>query len=257
MIKRSSLAALLGAATLLSAATSQATVVDLTTSDSGTINGAYFTKNYQQPAGTGVIDPFLTIQNTGTEQGYNSAAQPFDTKRAPQWNHEIMFKDLSITTIGGVQYYGFAIDINEPNNANSTISLTAFQVYTSATIQNSTSTDANGNFNGSLGTLRYTLGGNSVFYDDKNHGSGQADISIFIPVANFAGAQPNDYVYLYERFGNADPTTTAQGGFEETYLIQGITPVPEMSALFPIVGLLVAVGSTRVLRRRQMAKSSH
>lgn len=33
-----------------------------------------------------------------------------------------------------------------------------------------------------------------------------------------------------------------------------ITPVPEMSALFPIVGLLVAVASTQILRRRRAAK---
>ncbi len=33
-----------------------------------------------------------------------------------------------------------------------------------------------------------------------------------------------------------------------------ITPVPEMSALFPIVGLLVAVASTQILRRRRAAQ---
>ena len=33
-----------------------------------------------------------------------------------------------------------------------------------------------------------------------------------------------------------------------------ITPVPEMSALFPLVGLLAAVSSTHILRRRRMAR---
>lgn len=33
-----------------------------------------------------------------------------------------------------------------------------------------------------------------------------------------------------------------------------ITPVPEMNALFPLVGLLAAVSSTHVLRRRRMAR---
>jgi len=46
----------------------------------------------------------------------------------------------------------------------------------------------------------------------------------------------------------------SQGGFEETALIRGLAPVPEMSALFPIVGLLVAVGSTSILRRRRAAQ---
>ncbi|MDQ6625769.1 MAG: hypothetical protein M3Y69_06475, partial [Verrucomicrobiota bacterium] len=86
MIKRNfALSALFGAAALLTAATSHATVLDLTTADSGTINGAYFSKNYQQPAGSGVIQPFLTIQAKGVEQGYNSANGNFDTKRAPQF----------------------------------------------------------------------------------------------------------------------------------------------------------------------------
>lgn len=33
-----------------------------------------------------------------------------------------------------------------------------------------------------------------------------------------------------------------------------LTPVPEMSALYPILGLIAAVGSTQVLRRRRMAQ---
>ncbi|HSP64449.1 MAG TPA: hypothetical protein VLQ90_15775 [Pyrinomonadaceae bacterium] len=32
-----------------------------------------------------------------------------------------------------------------------------------------------------------------------------------------------------------------------------ITPVPEMNALFPLVGLIAAIGSTHLLRRRRMA----
>lgn len=33
-----------------------------------------------------------------------------------------------------------------------------------------------------------------------------------------------------------------------------LTPVPEMSALYPIVGLLIAIGSTHLLRRRRQAQ---
>ena len=81
-----------------------------------------------------------------------------------------------------------------------------------------------------------------------------ASIVLFdLPVSAFAGTQPSDYIYMYQRWGNTDGSA---GGFEETSLIAGITPVPEMSALFPIVGLMVAVGSTHILRRRQMAKAS-
>jgi hypothetical protein len=58
---------------------------------------------------------------------------------------------------------------------------------------------------------------------------------------------------MYQRWGNSD-SDSSNGGFEETALIRGLAPVPEMSALFPIVGLLVAVGSTKMLRRRKAAQ---
>lgn len=233
---------------------SNATVLDLGSNGSGSINGAIFEVSSLHPAGTGVFQPFMTLQANGMEQGYNSSTANFDTKREPVWNHEIRFSDLTVTTINGSSYYGFMVDVNEPNGGGKEgISLDGLRLFTSATLQNSTSTDNRGFFNGSLGTLRYDLGNNTVLYDDTHSGSGTADISIYIPVSAFAGTQPNDYVYMYQRWGNAD---TTEGGFEETALIQGITPVPELNALFPIVGLMAAVGSTHVLRRRKMAKMS-
>jgi hypothetical protein len=254
MIKRNFTAALIGAGMLAISSIAQAAVIDLDSDGSGTVGGAIFQTNADHPTGTGVYNPFLTIQDNGWEQGYNSSTGNFDTKREPQWNHEIRFSDLQATTIAGVDYFGFRVDINEPNGANKAeISLDALRIYTSATLQSSTSTDSNGFFNGSLGTLRYDLGNNQVLYNDQDSGSGEGDINIYIPVAFFAGAQGSDYVYMYQRWGNTD---TTEGGFEETSLIRGFTPIPEMSTFFPIIGLLVAVGSTHVLRRRRMARVS-
>ena len=254
MIKANLLIATIGdAASLL--ATSNAAVVDLDRNDSGTANGALFEVGSIHPAGTGVFEPFLTIQANGDEQGYNGTNNNFDTKRVPQWNHEIRFSDMTQTTIGGTAYYGFAIDVNEPNGGGKQdITLTDLRIYTSSTIQTSTSVDGNGDFNGSLGTLRYDLGNNEVYYVDRHRGSGESDINVYIPVALFAGAQGNDYVYMYQRWGSADAMT--EGGFEETRLIAGITPIPELSSFFPIVGLMVAVGATNVLRRRKMAQQN-
>ncbi|MDQ6765791.1 MAG: hypothetical protein M3Z22_06800, partial [Verrucomicrobiota bacterium] len=248
MIRKFALATVAIAAALLS--TTNATVLNLGSSGAGYVNGAYFAVSATHPTGTGTYNPFLTLQATPREQGYNSSVGNFDTKREPQFNHEIRFSDLEVTVINGTSYFGFAVDVNEPNGGSQmTISLDGLRLYTSSTLQNSTSTDANGLFNGSLGTLRYTLGNNSVLYTDTHMGSGTDDIHIFIPTSVFAGTQANDYVYMYQLWGN---TAASQGGFEETALIHGITPVPEMSALFPIVGLMVAVGSTQVLRRRRM-----
>jgi hypothetical protein len=254
MIKRNFAAALVAAGMFAIAGIAQATVLDLGSSGSGTVGGALFQTNNDHPTGTGVYDPFLTVQNSPWEQGYNSSTGNFDTKREPVWNHEIKFSDLQVTTINGIAYFGFSVDVNEPNGSKAGISLDAFSVYTSSTLQSSTSTNSSGFFNGSLGTLVYSLGNNQVLYTDQNTGSGGGDINIYIPVSAFAGTQANDYIYLYQRWGNSDSTNTTQGGFEETSLIRGLAPVPEMSAFFPIVGLLVAVGSTSILRRRRAAQ---
>src|SRR5438128_3887736 len=76
-----------------------ATVVDLTGSnDSGAINGAQFVFTTPQPTGTGVIQPFLRVENTPIEQGYNtSGGTPFDDKAGP-WTHDLTFGDLQTST---------------------------------------------------------------------------------------------------------------------------------------------------------------
>src|SRR3954470_7138841 len=133
---------------LLSSPQANATVYDLTTQSAVSVNTSYgtaiFTTDYTQPAGTGVFDPFLTIQANGTEEGYNTSAGVFDTKREPQWNHEIQVKDLTKVTISGTEYYSFLIDINEPNSATtSQISLDALKIYTSTTAgQTTTNVDS-------------------------------------------------------------------------------------------------------------------
>ena len=77
-----------------------ATVVDLTGSnDSGTINGAQFVFTTPQPTGTGVIQPFLRLENSPVEQGYNtSGGTPFDDKAGP-WTHDLTFGDLQNTQV--------------------------------------------------------------------------------------------------------------------------------------------------------------
>jgi len=152
------------AAFALTASATQAAVLDLGSSGEGFLGGAYFVTTDIQPTGTGVVDPFLTIQNSPWEQGYNSSTANFDTKREPQWNHEIQFQDLRITTLGGVDYFGFVVDINEPNGGGTnSISLNGLKLWTSSTLQNDTSTNGNGYFNGSLGNLVFDLGNGNTW----------------------------------------------------------------------------------------------
>jgi hypothetical protein len=257
MIKPNFAAALVAAGMFAAAGIAQATVVDLVNNDQGSVTNQYGTAYFQftqpQPTGTGYIDPFLRVQANGAESGYNtSGGTPFDDKAGP-WTHDIQFSDLQATAISlnGQQYFVIMVDLNEPNGSKSTISLENIQFYTSASGSLTSTTLSD------LGVLRYSLdtagGDNTVEFDAaRNNGSGSGDAFFYIPASAFAGTNPNDFVYMYVNFGNADMTTA--GGFEEFTLVRNLAPVPEMSALFPIVGLLVAVGSTSILRRRRAAQ---
>ena len=275
MIKGSIFASLALAAALVGS-NAHAVVVDLENNDEGSAGGgptsermAIFQFTDQQPTGTGKIDQpdnnvFLSIQANGSEQGYNSDAGNFDTKRDPRFNHEITFSDLQSTTVmlNGVSYYQILLDVNEPNGSKSIINLAELQIYTSQTIQRTNQISADGSpaFTGAI--LRYDLdfyGDSDVRIDAaRNSGSGSGDVNIFIPVEAFAGTAPSDYVYLYALFTGTrmNPDGTTQGGFEEFALVNNITPIPELSSFFPIIGLMVAVGATSVLRRRKMAQQT-
>src|SRR3954466_11107633 len=142
MIKRNITAALIAMGLVGIAGVSQATVLDLGSSGSGSINGAIFQTNNDHPTGTGVYNPFLTVQNSPWEQGYNSSVGNFDTKREPQWNHEIRFSDLQATTINGVQYFGFSVDINEPGGNKSTIPPAPLRVWPPNPVQSTPPTNS-------------------------------------------------------------------------------------------------------------------
>lgn len=260
MIKRNFTAALVAAGMLAITSVSQAVVVDLIHNNEGTITNQYGTAIFQftnpQPTGTGVIQPFLRIQANGVEQGYNtSGGTPFDDKAGP-WTHDLKFSDLQSTAVAvnGTTYFKIMVDLNEPNGQNrSTISLDRLMFFSSSTGGATTENISQ------LGTLRYDLdagGDNQVRFDaGRNHGSGSGDAFFYIPASAFAGVGADEYIYMYVKMGDSDDDGSA-GGFEEFTLVRNMTPVPEMSALFPIVGLLVAVGSTHILRRRRMARIS-
>src|SRR2546423_2206015 len=117
MIKRNFTAALIAAGILTIASLAQATVVDLVNNDQGTITNQYGTAIFQftqpQPTGTGYIAPFLRVQASPTEQGYNtSGGTPFDDNSGP-WTHDITSSDLQSTavTVNGTLYFKILVDL--------------------------------------------------------------------------------------------------------------------------------------------------
>ena len=71
-------------------------------------------------------------------------------------------------------------------------------------------------------------------------------------IANPGGAFNEQFVSVPNyQFASTAPDAT---GFSGTSTAGGVVPVPEMSSFFPIIGLIVAVSCTRILRRRRAAQ---
>lgn len=252
-IRVSSLSVLLTAvASLLLATGARATVVDLTTSlsASGSINGALFFASDQQPAGTGFIDSFLRVQASPTEQGYNTdGGFPFDDKHPHNFQHSVLLSSLAQFNLNGTEYFKFMLDANQSGASNHTFTMTQLQFYTTNDpAQTTTTFNADGTL--PLGHLAYNMnpgGGTTNSVITTATGSGKFDAIVYVPVSNF---NLNDkYVILYfAGLGN--------GGFEEWTAATGVSPIPEASTFFPIIGLLAAVFSTQFVRRRQLQQVS-
>ena len=246
-------ALILATGALFIAVSAQATIIDLTTGPdaSGEIDGALFYATQQQPTGTGNFMPFLRIDaKADIEQGYNTdGGFPFDDKTPHNFQHSLLISSLTGTLLNGKAYYVFELDSNQAGNSYTQheIDMTKLQIFTSNDPSQTTTTfDANGILQLN-GTLVYNLGNNVV--KSTAQGSGKADFFMYIPVGILATGE--QYLYLYCAFGNSIPSV---GGFEEWIFIPGTLPIPEMGTFFPVIGLLVAVLSTRVLRRRKIAQ---
>jgi hypothetical protein len=242
--------ALLAAALVFAASSAQATVIDLTTLNAeGTSNGAIFQQGDFSSAGTGFIDPFLRVQNNGTEQGFNTSHTPPPLDDKAGHVRDVTFAELITTevTLSGTNYFKFGLDIDQANPT--TLSLVTLQIYTAHTGGLATLSDLT-----SQGTLRYQMAPtDSVLLDASlSSGSGQGDMFLYVPVSDFAGVSSSDFVYLYCLFG--DEAHPSNAGPEEWSLV--VNPIPEASTIFPIVGLFAAVFSTQFIRRRQQQRIS-
>ena len=232
-----------------------------TSINSGVINGAIYSVDTTHPSGTGIFGRdsggvFLTIHGKDVEQGYNTSAKDvMDTKRVPQWNHELRTSDLNTVDIGGDTYVPFLLDINEPANKNNLLSLDDVRIFISpnAGISHQSLEDMLSDPNMTLiYSLDTTFGDSNSWvlldYNRSGSGSGSADMGLFVPADLFAGASASDYVYLYSKFGGDG--ASAEGGFEEWTLGAGtgkLTQVPEPSG----ASLALAAGLILFLRRKR------
>jgi len=230
-----SLAAVLGALALPAGAT----IVNLTTSHTasgnigqcigGAVDCGVFTNVDSQSTGTGVIDPFYTVQNNGTQQGFNSDAPGstpnYDMKRGSGsgFTKAIQVSAFGLVDINGnvcnlcaIPYIRFLLDINEAGGNNAEfMSIDSLQLYVKATNDIVSTTLAQlqvgatkvydlDNLNG--------LGSNTIYTDYRlNSGSGSGDVIFLVPYSIFAG-HTNDWLYLYGNYGNAGTIANGQVG---------------------------------------------
>jgi protein with PEP-CTERM/exosortase system signal len=246
----------------------------------GAVGGtAIFSETSTHPAGTGVFDPFLTINSQGnskTEQGYNTdghTALYLDQQR-PEWNNLLKVSDLAKINIGGTNYYAFELDANEPSgmerdhSAKVLLSVDNIRIYTSSTdntgaVQSDVSKLETPS---PLGTLRFALndplksGSNfnitnwvkmaadtDGIADTQGHngGSGFSDLIVYIPASDFPNL--NDYIFFYNLNGahfQADVGgDAAEGGYEEWRAVVRTDSVPDGGNTLVLLGsALLALG---------------
>ncbi|EEF62397.1 hypothetical protein Cflav_PD5032 [Pedosphaera parvula Ellin514] len=228
-------------------ATASPITIDLTTAgSSGTANGAIFNQINVQSTGTGVLDPFLRIQQTGTESGYNtSVGTPLDDK-AGIWTHDLQLGSLGTVTQNGVSYYKFILDVNE-TKPGALISLNNFKLYERGSALSVANTLANLT---STSTLKFDMDGAGDTTVNINYalnsGSGSGDISVLVPVSAL-GVDGSQYLYLYTSFGSP---YGSDAGFEEWAAVQGTTTVCAPDGGMTMILLGVAVSGLGLLKRK-------
>lgn len=179
-----------------------------------------------------------------TQSGYNLTVRGYDNVAGPDPLHELYYKNEPQN--GGAMERGlglvgtdsneFTVDVNgNPLNylqldlrsilmagfTNGMLQVTSLQVDEGFSIFGSNA----------LGTMGVQLGG--AF-------TGLAFDNVFVAIPDFGTYQ---FISIAAASGRVLPVAFRAD----------ITPIPELSMLFPILGLLVAVSATQVLRRRRAA----
>jgi len=309
MVKRSSLGKLLTpalavaavAVTILPTTNALAGEVDLTTVGVDTtltvpadFGGDGLVANYHtQPAGTGVFDPFLTLERTaaggnpaGIERAYNTdghTALYLDQQR-PEWNTTLRLSDLAVIDINGKSYYAFELDANEPGAGKSLLSVDNVRIYTSTSdntglVQNNEANldllgdklrwamndpltpqgaDTSGAGNYNIDNW-IKLDSNQSDVDAKsNGGSGISDMILYVPTDAFKEAGADDFVWFYNLNGVhyvADSDLAAEAGYEEWRAVIGPNTVPDGGNTLVLFGTAIAALGV-VARRRKVANAA-
>lgn len=240
------LTAILSVAALTATVAPASAIVDLTTLAAfGSIGDAYFEQVNHRSTGTGVIDPFVRLQASGSEMGVNSDGPYTMDEKSGIWTHSIRVSDFGIVDRGGIPSIRWLLDINQTRES-SLLSLDRLRIYTAASADYNTLDELD-----TFGNLVYDMGGDKVYLDYAlESGSGAGDMLAWLPYSLFA-PHSSEYLYLFSEFGATGGDYASNDGFEEWARVDGASttpPIPEPATLLLLGGGLLG---SAVFRRRR------
>jgi hypothetical protein len=234
-----------------------AACVDLTTagaSFAGTaaVGGSYVVQQIDpQSTGTGVIDSFLRIQQTGQESGFNTGlSTPLDDKGG-SFTRPLTLAEIPTINISGTLYLQFLLDINQLS-PSALLSLNQIQIFTRAgdtdayTLSDPTST-SQALLSISGATERFRLNNTAddreiVLNYNLNPGSGAGDMFLNVAASLFSGLSSTTNVFLFSQFGAPPGQYSSNDGFEEWSVLTPASAVPEPTSVVLFGTVLVGVG---------------
>lgn len=183
----------------------------------------------QQASGTGVFDPFVRLQNTPSEQGFNTDANVELDAKAGTWTHAIKVNAIPIVDCDGdpattPTCWELFVDINE-NNTAKRVSLNNVQIFfTDSNLLSGYTPGSPPTFSspaGNVTTEEYDFSGD-ILINDVNQGSGRGDLRYLVPTAGHTW-DANTWFVLYSKWGTTTGTAgnfgtggySSDGGFEE------------------------------------------
>ena len=177
-----------------------------------TVNGGVWQWPVPFNVGTGQINPFISTQNDGQEECFNSLVNSLDCKRYTNFTHDLPLNHVPTIKENNIKYREFILDANEANSGvEARFAVKKFDLWLCDDL-NAPQYDAVTDFESNVHCTKvYDISGHTLYATDEvTSGSGlDVDYRILIPEAAFQAA-----------------ITTVNAGAATTCLYNGVDSPP-------------------------------